>query len=315
MKAPVPIIRALQELSCGDKFEIFAIDHRDVFVDMLKEAGKYLGESSVTKAKLDIIKNVEGLVSGYLIDPFYALPAAIIDESIPGSVGFMVHIENNDYRVESIGSNYCIQNLTPNTIKRMGASAVKLFLYYNPDSKYSVESEKQIRAVAEACHKNGIPFLLEPVLYPLPGQSMDPQKKTKLLMQTIKRFAAIPITIYKINFPGDLDYYSDVENIQICRRVTDMLDVPWVIMSSDVPDAVFERQLELSCKGGASGYVAGRSVWKPYLYSNETEKDLERHKMRERLRRINAIVDKYAAAWTEKIEAERQPASEWYVSI
>lgn len=315
MKVPVSIIRALQELSVNDKFEIFAIDHRDVFVDMLKEANKYKDENSVTEAKLDIIKNVNDLVSGYLIDPFYALPGAIIDKSIPSSVGFMVHIENNDYRVESIGSNYCIENLSPGAIKRMGASAVKMFLYYNPDSEYAEASESEILRIAEECKSNGIPFLIEPILYPIDGKKINPEEKVSLLHKMLKRLSHMPITIYKINFPGAIDYFSDEQNIEICRSVTEMLDVPWVIMSSDVPDVVFEKQLALACKGGACGYVAGRALWKEYLYAGEDSKEAELGNMRERLTRINCIVDKYASRWTEKITAEDQPETEWYTKI
>ena len=315
MKAAVSILRALQELSLDGKFKIFAIDHRDVFVDMLKQAHKYDNESSVIAEKLEIIKNVSDLVSGYLIDPFYSLPGAIIEESIPGSVGFMVHIENNDYRVESIGSNYCIENLSPEVIKRMGASAVKMFLYYNPDSEYAAASEREILRVAESCESAGIPFLIEPILYPVKSEKIYPEQVPVLMEKMIDRFSKMPITIYKISFPGDLDRYSDEENISICRSITDMLDAPWVIMSSSVPGEVFEKQLELACKGGACGYVAGRAFWKEYVYAAPDRKDAELEKMRESLRRTNHIVDKYAARWTDKISAAELPDEQWYTKL
>ena len=315
MKVAVSIIRAMQELSVNDRFEIFAIDHRDVFVDMLKQANKYEGEDSVIKAKQEIIRNVNDLVSGYLIDPFYALPDAIINKSIPSSVGFMVHIENNDYRVESIGSNYCIENLSPGAIKRMGASAVKMFLYYNPDSKYAEGSEHEISRIAKECEREGIPFLLEPILYPIDGGGLQPEERIELLKKMIRRMEYIPISIYKINFPGSLESFSDEENIRVCREITDMLDVPWVIMSSDAADAVFKKQLELACKGGACGYVAGRAIWRDYVYAGEDKKETELQRMRERIRRFNHIVEEYASAWTEKITAEEQPEKEWYAKI
>lgn len=315
MKASVAIIRSLQELSLDDKFKIFAIDHRDVFVDMLKQANRYEDETSAAAEKLDIIKNVSDLVSGYLIDPFHSLPGAIIEKSIPGSVGFMVHIENNDYRVESIGSNYCIENLSPEVIKRMGASAVKMFLYYNPESEYAEASEKEILRVALECEKAGIPFLIEPILYPVSGESISPEDSLALTKKMISRFSHMPITVYKISFPGNLDCYTDEENVEICRSISEILDAPWVIMSSSVPGEVFEKQLELACRGGACGYVAGRALWKQYVYASAENRQAELEKMRESLRRTNLIVDRYAARWTDKISAEEQPAEQWYTKI
>ncbi len=315
MKASVAIIRALQELSLDDKFKIFAIDHRDVFVDMLKQANRYEDETSAVTEKLNIIKNVSDLVSGYLIDPFHSLPGAIIEKSIPGSVGFMVHIENNDYRVESIGSNYCIENLSPEVIKRMGASAVKMFLYYNPESNYAEASEREIHRVALECEKAGIPFLIEPILYPVSGESISPEDSLALTKKMISRFYHMPITVYKISFPGNLDCYTDAENVEICRSISEMLDAPWVIMSSSVPGEVFEKQLELACRGGACGYVAGRALWKQYVYASAENRQGELEKMRESLRRTNLIVDRYAARWTDKISAEEQPARQWYTKI
>src|SRR4029078_4586491 len=37
--------------------------------------------------------------------------------------------------------------------------------------------------------------------------------------------------------------------------------VPWVLLSGGVDDATFEAQVEVACRAGASGVLAGRSVW------------------------------------------------------
>lgn len=315
MKVSVAKIRAVQELSDNGKFKVFAIDHRDVFSQMVKDAGRYTGEPSVVDEKLRIIGSVSKNVSGYLLDPFYALPECIIEEKLPSSVGFMVNIENSDYRVESFVTNSCIENFSPRKIKKLGASAVKMFLYYNPESEYAEGAEKSIEKVAVECKKCGIPFLIEPVLYPCGKEGISPEDREELTYETVRRLSKLPIDIFKIDFPGNVDVFSEKRNIEICKKISNMLDVPWVIMSSGVDNETFEKQLYCACKGGASGYVVGRAVWKDYVLCPDGERDANMKAMNDRLRSFNKIVDKYAHPWTEKLIPSRHNKINWYTKI
>jgi tagatose 1,6-diphosphate aldolase len=38
--------------------------------------------------------------------------------------------------------------------------------------------------------------------------------------------------------------------------------MPWVILSAGADYPTLKTQVEIACKAGASGYVAGRSIWR-----------------------------------------------------
>ena len=47
-----------------------------------------------------------------------------------------------------------------------------------------------------------------------------------------------------------------------CQELDASVDVPWVILSAGVGYEAFRAQLEIACEAGASGYLAGRSIWR-----------------------------------------------------
>jgi tagatose 1,6-diphosphate aldolase len=42
-----------------------------------------------------------------------------------------------------------------------------------------------------------------------------------------------------------------------------------VILSAGVSYGSFKKQVEISCKGGASGYLAGRSIWRDAVSTHD----------------------------------------------
>jgi len=52
-----------------------------------------------------------------------------------------------------------------------------------------------------------------------------------------------------------------------CRQLTEICEgIPWVLLSAGVNFATFQRQVEIACEAGASGFVAGRAIWKETLH-------------------------------------------------
>jgi tagatose 1,6-diphosphate aldolase len=61
----------------------------------------------------------------------------------------------------------------------------------------------------------------------------------------------------KLQYPGSLE---------ACAAVTETLaDIPWAVLSGGVDHATFIEHLRIALKGGASGAIAGRSLWKDCL--------------------------------------------------
>ena len=93
--------------------------------------------------------------------------------------------------------------------------------------------------------------------------------------------------------------------------------VPWVLLSGGVDDATFEAQVGVACAAGASGVVAGRSVWAGAARASEPSVRDEwlRTAGRDRLRRLAELVQSEARPWQDgsnPITRASEPGDGWY---
>ena len=80
-----------------------------------------------------------------------------------------------------------------------------------------------------------------------------------------------------------------------CANVTAMCGaVPWAVLSAGVDHATFLGQVETAMANGASGVIAGRSLWKDciHLDAAEMERRLTERAV-PRLRELQAVIAKY----------------------
>jgi len=68
----------------------------------------------------------------------------------------------------------------------------------------------------------------------------------------VKKLAPIGVDLMKIEFPNDASF---------CRKVSDVLEIPWTLLSAGIGFNSFKQQVEIACEQGASGFVAGRAIW------------------------------------------------------
>ncbi len=79
--------------------------------------------------------------------------------------------------------------------------------------------------------------------------------------------------------------------------MTASLPCPWVVLSSGVSIDDFPAAVEAACRGGASGFLAGRAVWRDAI-GPDPEPAL-RERSVPRLRRLAEVVDATARPWHE----------------
>ena len=74
--------------------------------------------------------------------------------------------------------------------------------------------------------------------------------------------------VLKLPYPG---------TPQACANVTRMAgDVPWAVLSAGVNHEKFLGQVEIAMQNGASGVIAGRSLWKDCI---SLDRDIQRQKL------------------------------------
>jgi len=91
--------------------------------------------------------------------------------------------------------------------------------------------------------------------------------------------------VLKLQYPG---------SAEACAAVTAAAEgVPWAVLSAGVDHTTFIGQVRTAVANGASGAMAGRSLWKDCLsVSHEVRADLLTTRAVPRLRELQAAVDK-----------------------
>jgi tagatose-1,6-bisphosphate aldolase len=199
--------------------------------------------------------------------------------------------------------------------KAMGASAVKLLVYYHPEAPTAGEIEALVCQVAEACQAADLPLFLEPLSYsPDPQRKkLSPAERRRVVIETARRLTPLGPDVLKAEFPLDIQSQPDEgEWRQACEALSVASQVPWVLLSASVAFGLFLRQVSVACLAGATGVAVGRAVWQeaPALQS-EAQAVFLHEVASERMARITALCSALARPWTD-FYAPPEVDEQWY---
>ncbi len=320
-------IRGLQQIANSDGiFTICAMDHRGSLRRMIDEDNPTdVGYEEMVAHKLELCSSLAKHASAVLLDPIFGAAQCISHGILPKNTGLLVSIEATGYSGEK---EHRLTNLLDHwsvaKIKRMGASAVKMLVYYRPDLTELADKQlNTVNMVASECIKYDLPFLVEPLCYPVGNETNNPQEfatlKEQLVIKTARDITALPIDVLKIEFPADLRYKQDKsELINLCHQLDKSSQVPWVVLSAGVDYEVFRQQVEIACQAGASGFLGGRAIWQEAMHIDDAQQ--RSHYLStvvtDQLKRLIEIANRYAMPWHKRLgltARELVPVSErWY---
>jgi tagatose 1,6-diphosphate aldolase len=309
-------IRGLQQISTPEGiFIMCAMDHRGSLKTMIEKGqlDDYVDYQEMVEHKLELCAALAPHASAVLLDPNYGAAQCISGGVLPGHIGLLVSIEATGYestpqgRITTLLNGWSIEK-----IKRMGASAAKILVYYRPDLTETANNQlKTIQAVAEECLKYDVPFLVEPKTYPTKGEDAGTSecaaRKPGLVIETARQISSLPIDVLKAEFPADMKYETNRANLlQFCRQLDEASQTPWVILSAGVDYETFRKEVEIACQAGASGFLGGRAIWQEAI--NFTDRK-DRIKFlstiaADRLKELAEIATKYAVPWYRKLNLE-----------
>ena len=177
-----------------------------------------------------------------------------------------------------------------------GAVAAKLLVIWKPDRSPDGRADVVGRFL-ERSRAAGLPGIVEGVVRPPAGvDDAAWTEREDALLEATAELGALRPDLYKAQVPlsgrGDLE-----EMAERSRRMTDLLPCPWVVLSAGVALEDFATGVEAACRGGASGFLAGRAVWRDAI-GPDPERSL-RERSVPRLQRLGEIVDAHARPWTE----------------
>ena len=320
-------LRGLQQMAdARGILTICAIDHRGALKRALNEKDPdAVSYQDMVDFKLDLCQAMAPLASAILLDPLYGAGQAIAAGVLPGHIGLLVSLEKTGYTGSTSAR---LTELLPGwgvkKVKKLGASACKLLIYFRPDFKDTVARQLDLVAeLVEECRQEDIPLLVEPVSYPAEDEGPEEfaRKKPELVIETARKLTALPIDILKSEFPADINYEKDEQKLlAYCQELDRASRLPWVLLSAGVSFEVFCRQAEIAFRAGASGFLAGRALWQE---ATELASRAERKKFFEttaavRFRELAELADKYGTPWYTKMGSGRGQlaamAEGWYRS-
>jgi tagatose 1,6-diphosphate aldolase len=335
MKMSIGKLRGLQQLADSKGImTMCAIDHRGALKRALNEKNSAaVSYQDIVDFKLDLCQAVAPFASAILLDPEYGAGQAITGGLLPGPRGLLVSMEKTGYSGDSTAR---ITELLPGwsvrKAKRMGASAVKLLIYFRPDLKDVASKQLDLVArLAAQCILEDIAFLVEPVSYPIEEKERINQGGTSskkfaeikpgLVIETARQITALPIDVLKAEFPADIKFEQDEGKLlELCQELNQASRLPWVLLSAGVDFNSFRKQVEIACKAGASGFLAGRALWQEgaQIRSREERMNFFQNTAAPRLKELAEIADSYGKPWYSRLGAENgkfAPLSEgWYRS-
>ncbi|MGH3662981.1 MAG: hypothetical protein ACRDTQ_14120 [Micromonosporaceae bacterium] len=272
-------------------FAMVALDQRESLRMMLAEQGVPAADADLTAFKLDAAQALGADASGLLIDRHYGYQQLVAAQPLPPSCGLILAF---DALQQAPGAPVEDTDLDPEIgparARDQGAVALKLLVIWRRDARRAARHETAARFVA-ACRDAGLCSVLEGVVKPAAGETRFDLDEA--IVEAAEELGGLRPSIYKAQVPGRGEA-DDNHVTAVCQELTARLPVPWVVLSQGVPQALFPRAVELACRAGASGFLAGRAVWSDTLGEPAA---LLRQRSVPRLRGLAATVDQHARPW------------------
>lgn len=295
--------RGLKSTSMADQdiFGIVAFDQRGSFRRMMPDGTSY---DDLVQVKVEIISALSRNASAVLTDPIYGLSPAM---HMNGKSGLLFALEKSGYSGDSTYRKAeFFDAWTPEKLRKVGANAAKILVYYNPqNTDLADELDETIGSVIDECHKWDLPAFVEPMSYSLDENvSKDSaefaEQKVEIVVETARRLEQIGTDVLKMEFPMDYKYNDNHDDWRAaCQQISDAVSIPWVLLSAGVDFATFEQQLITACEGGASGFLAGRAIWKECAaMSTEDRAKFLDTTANDRLNRLLEIASEKATPWS-----------------
>lgn len=279
-------------------FAMVAMDQRESLRAMFAERiGGPVPLGRRVAFKVSVARILSPHASALLVDAGEALEPILEAGALAASCGLIVAADDlvqpegmpvDDTRVD--------REVDLDAARERGALAAKLLVIWRPD-RTEADRAAVVAEFLERSRAAGLVGIVEGVVRPPAGVDEEGwTEREAALLEATRELGAHRPDIYKAQVPlngrGDLDAIVDA-----CRVMTAALPCPWVVLSSGVTIEDFPRAVEAASRGGASGFLAGRAVWRDAI-GPDPEPAL-RERSVPRLQRLGEVVDAHARPWYE----------------
>lgn len=284
--------RGMQAISTPDgNMLIVAADQRNGMKAAIKDAPA--GSDAITKSELaevkaDLVRHLANRAPAILLDPEVALPAIVDDGVLARGTALVVGLDASGFEtVDGLKYTRYVPGVTPQTVRELGGDVAKMLWYTRPDKQgEGSRVAQEIRDLVAACEAEGVLLIVELLTYQLDDESDEAYAAAfpRLVADGAALAVACGAKVLKLQYPGSAEGAAAV--------TAAAQGVPWAVLSAGVDHETFIAQVRIAMANGASGAMAGRSLWKDSLsYSAATREQLLTGRALPRLRELAAAVD------------------------
>jgi sulfofructosephosphate aldolase len=269
-----------------------AVDQRETMRAMF--AGYQNGpvsDAQLVAFKLAVARALSPLASALLIDQDYAWAPALAEGAVAPGCGLICAVDRfHQVGSERVGRVELDDRVAPEVLREQGAKALKLLVIWRPDE----DPDQRIALVdgfVSQCRAAGLISIIEPVSRI--ARDGRPTDTSAGILAAAQELGNRGQDLYKAEIPmhaaGD-----ETEVRRQCAELNRTIGSPWVVLSAGVPPDRFPIALEWACREGASGFLAGRAVWRNAIGADDTISALTGEAC-DRLRSLCDIVDEAVA--------------------
>jgi tagatose 1,6-diphosphate aldolase len=174
-------------------------------------------------------------------------------------------------------------------VRELGGTGGKIMVYFRSDIPAANEHNiRLLKQVIDDFAAEDLLLVVEFLTYALPGEDKAAHAAAvpSLIEGGTRICLELGSKLLKIPYPG---------TPEACANVTRMAgDVPWAVLSAGVDHATFLGQVETAMANGASGVIAGRSLWKDCIsLDRAVTRDRLTNVAVPRLRELQAVIARH----------------------
>lgn len=258
------------------------------------EARAAISNAALGETKADITRWLASAAGCILVDPICAVPALVDDGVLDRQTALLIGLDASgwDTSPEGYRISRMVEGITARRVRELGGTGGKIMIYLRSDTPAAnTENLATLDAVVADFAAEDLLLVVEFLTYRLEGESPEDYaaRAADLIEGGSRLCLGHGAKLLKIPYPG-----SDAA----CAAITRLAgDVPWAVLSAGVDHATFLAQVETAMANGASGVIAGRSLWKDCI-------SLDRAVTKERLttiavprlRELQAVIARHRTA-------------------
>jgi tagatose 1,6-diphosphate aldolase len=305
-------LRSLQRVTTPDGFFLIcALDHLSDFQELLDPDPGAVDYRRTGDAKIELIRSLSSECSAFLLDARYGLAQAIASRALPGSVGLMASIEDEDYKPATVHRKTRFrESWSIKQMKLIGVDVCKLLWFYRPESDVAEHQREVVRSLVRECAELSLPLVVEPIWFPLededPKSEAWKQRRVRGIIESAHEANSFGVDILKVEFPGYVETEEGrAKALEACRQLDAGVNVPWMLLSAGVGYDAFKTQIEIACRAGGSGFMAGRSIWRDAASTHDPDRrGAAAQDAVKRLSELAAVTRKYGRPFAPRLEGK-----------